>query len=139
MTPWALNEYKRLRNRGWIAREALRAARIRDRYTDLENLGLVKIEAEPEFEIYDDSYIDTWKISPKKKAEEKKKLWQLIEREGCWIYTSYFRRDDESEWVAVDSVGMCIGDLDDCGYDVDLMRAAIEAYENEEADEAKFN
>ena len=139
MTPWELNEYKRLRSQGWRAQQALRAARVRDRFTDLEDVGLVKIEAEPEFEVYDDTYIDTWGLSPEKVKQEKKKLWALIEREGCWIYTSYFRRDDKSEWIAVDSVGMCIGHLKDSGYDVDLMAAAIEALESEESLMSKYN
>ncbi len=130
-------EYDRLRDKGWTAADALRAARIHDRWTDLENAGLVKLDMDPEIDCYDDSYIDTWGLSPGRAAREKREIHERINREGHWIVVVYARATDEDEWSPVDSCGGFIGtDHEDSGYDVDLMRAAIDAHDAMVADEA---
>jgi hypothetical protein len=131
MNGYVKREYNRLRAKNWRASEALRAARVRDRFEDLENEGLVKIESFPEEEPYDDSYIDTWGLSPSRLKKAKEDIARLIERDGCWCYVSFFRPDDESEWVRLDSIGMIEGDIRDTGYDVDLMEAALMAFDAE--------
>ncbi len=131
-------EYRRLRRKYWPASEAWRAAKVTAAFDAAEYEGLVKVEAVPEFDVYDEGEMFDPKvnpdISPKRLAREQKELHERIERDGVWILVSYFRTDPEQEWIEVDSVGGFIGeDFEDSGYDVDLKSAAVEALENEEA------
>lgn len=130
MNPWTRHEYNRLRALGWTASDALRSARIKDRFSDLENDGLVKLELEPECDFYDDSYLESCGLTPDRLAREREDLRNRIERDGHWILVAYYRADDESEWIAADSCGGFIGDdWKDSGYDTDLRSAAIDAIE----------
>lgn len=133
-------EYHRLRRKEWAAQAAWRAAKTNAEWDAAEWEELVKLDVIPEFDVYDDSFIDTWGLSPKKAEAEKKEIHQRIERDGCWIIVSYFRPDRDAEWIAVDSVGGFIGDdYKDSGYDTDLKRAALDALVNEEAYVNKYN
>ena len=134
---WVRHCYNEYRAKGYNAETALHAARIKDRFTDLENEGLVRLHAEPECDVYDDSYIDTWDhLSEEGKKRAKKELWDQIEREGCWIWIGQWRANDEAEWEYADNIGGIIGDAL-CGYEIDLMQSAIEAldaFQQSEAD-----
>jgi hypothetical protein len=128
MNDWTRLEYRRLRNKGWTAQAALRAARIDDAWTDLVNEGVVRIENPYDPEPYDDSYIDTWDdLSPAKRERAKRELHATIERHGVYgIVGEFF---DGEHWVQVDSVwGIFGNDLADNGYDVDIKQATIDAY-----------
>lgn len=128
MNAYIRAEYMRLRHKGWGFREALRAARIQDAWTDLENEGVVRIEHPVDCEPYDDSYIDTWDdLSPKKREEEKKRLWRQIERQGVYGIQGQF--SDGEHWNNVDTMWGIFGDdLTDNGYDLDIKEATIAAY-----------
>lgn len=129
LTPYAKREYKRLRRNNWPAKEALRAARIRDRFTDLEAEDCVRIVCEPECELYDDSYLECQGLTPRQIEHVRKELWERIERTGYWMYASEYR-DECGVWQSVDAIGSFIGDdFKDSGYDIELMKAAIDAYE----------
>jgi hypothetical protein len=115
---------------GESAKGAMRAARIRMRFDALESDDLVRLHLEPECDMYDDSYIDTWGFSEEKVKREKAKIWRRIEREGCWILVGQFRASDEDAWESADSIGGFIGDdWQDSGYDIDIMHATLDAFD----------
>ena len=101
------------------------------RFRELEEVGLVKIEADPEVDFHDDSYVDTWDLPEHEALKEKTAIQDRIELEGLWIYTAYFRLSVEDEWIPTDSMGNIIGSLEDLGYEYDLRKAVVEAYELE--------
>jgi len=131
-----LREYHKERRAGCSASEALRRARTTVRFADLHFRGLVRLHAEPDCDMYDDSYIDTWpRFSKEAVAREKKALWYLIEREGVWTYFGQWRASEDDDFESVDSIGGIIGsDLDDYRYD--LMQSAIDALDAHWAEEA---
>lgn len=135
-----LREFQRLRCKDWKFADAYRTARIYSEFTALENQGLVKLDVEPDLLMYDDSYIDTWTDKSKRQREEEKKaLWERIERMGVWGVVTYFRTDIDREWLLVEAVWGFIGnDWKDSGYDTDLMNAAVQAYKNEPGLAAKY-
>lgn len=118
--------YRLLRGCGWGAQDAVRAAKATTRFFELEAAGKVRISRVPEEEAHDFSYVDTWGLKPRKARREKEEIARAIERDGLWIYQADIKLPDG--WRTVDSLGDCIGDLDH-GYRVDLMRAAVEAWE----------
>ena len=131
MSPWIKQEYERLRRKDWPAKDALRAAKVRDQWDDLENEGKVRIVSEPSPDLYDDSYIDTWTdVSQAKREQARKELWARIERDGVWMYASEFWDEEIQDWKSADAIGDFVGnEFRDSGYDTDLREAAIEAYE----------
>lgn len=125
IAPWH-DEYRRLRNKGYAAHEAWRAAHVLEAFRVAEEADLVKLETECEFDYYDDSYVDTWGLSPARVKRIKTGLAERIEREGHWIVVTYARAHTSDEWSAVDSVGGFIGqDYLDSGYDTDLRQASL--------------
>lgn len=111
---------------GRDAEHALRAARILQRFNELEEQGLVRMVQEPEEESYFGVYgePDTEK--------ERKEIEEIIERLGCWWTASeYF---DGDAWEQASSCGMHTGYVDpldpfeNC-YVIDEMAAAIEKAE----------
>lgn len=138
MSRTIFSEYRRLRQLDWPAAKAWDAAKVNDAFEELDG-DLVMWAIVPEHDVYDDSYIDAWDISPKRKEALKRELAERISREGCWIVVSYFRPSADDEWIAVDSVGGFIGDdMKDSGYDVDLKRAALDALAAEPTLKAKY-
>lgn len=112
-------EYLRLRRRGWRAVDAIRAARIHERWRELEG-DRVKIDLLPEIDAYDYDLVESEK--------DRKAIAARIESEGYWIAVAYIRLHDDDEWEEVESIGGFIGDdFDDSGYDVDLKLTALEA------------
>lgn len=110
------------------ASHAIRSARTALDYGRLEDKGLVRIVAHPEQESHDISYVDTWGLSDEKTEREKKKIWDLIDREGLYFYTAEFRKSPKHIWEQADSIGDVIGDLDPTGYGTDLRASAVEQY-----------
>ena len=104
------------------------------RFAELESQGLVKIEAKPEEEMHDLSYVDTWGLTPEETKKEKAEIRQTIDSDRLWIYCCYYRKDEEADWILVDSLGDCVGDLD-LGYAADLKRNAVEAFDLEGSQE----
>ena len=136
LTKTVLREYWRLRRKDWPASQAMHAARVKEAWDAAEAEGLVQMVAEPDPELHDDSYIDTWGLRPCDVEREKKGLWRTIERDGVWMYASQFRVSKDREWETADSIGDCIGDLDDTGYDVSLKSGALDALDKARQDEA---
>lgn len=130
--------YLRLRALGWRAQGAIQAARTRARFDALKYEGLVKLEEEPDSEPYDLSYVDTWTDEPKKAREAyKREVRKSIDAHGVWGLVAYWRRSEEDEWIQVDSCWGFLGnELEDNGYDDDLRRAAIDAFEDDLAEQA---
>lgn len=127
--------YAKYRAEGLPARAAIRAARVSLRFDKLEAQGLVKLGWEPEFDCYDDSYLDDNDLRPSDRERYRKELHDRINHEGVWIRCSYARPNEEEEWWLGDSIGMMLG-TDDHTYDVDLMATAIEQVEKWFASEA---
>lgn len=121
-----VREYRKQRQY-YHAELALRAARVELAWREAEARGLVRLQAEPEIDCYDDSYIDTWDMSEGRKERAKKEVADRIDRDGHWILLSQFLTDS-GEWETADSVGGFIGeDYKNSGYDVDLKLAALTA------------
>jgi hypothetical protein len=133
------HEYERLRRLGWRANQALAAAKLRDRFAELDG-DLVKLEVEPEIDFYDDSYIDCWThLSERARARERNELRKRINSEGHWILVAYWRPNHDADWEMADSVGGFIGDdYRDSGYDDDLRRDALDALQHHEELEAEL-
>lgn len=120
-----MNEFRRLRAEGHSLQYAYLAAHIREAWEDAEEEGLVRLHAVPD-EVYDDSYVDTWGLSPARAERAKRALWDTIDRDGVWVYFAQVNQD--GTWETVDSIGGVIGDITASGYDVDLKYAALSAY-----------
>lgn len=128
MSPEVRAEYKRFRSLGWPASDALSGAQVAVRFAEVAFRGEVRIREVPEDEPYDVSYIDTWGLSPGRAEREKKRIFDLIERDGVWCYVAEVLQEDGS-WEVVDSIGFCVGDdLTAGGYLVELMRSALNAH-----------
>ena len=137
MNAWIKHEYLRLRAKNWSAKDAIRAARIKDSFEDAENEELVKLELEPEFEPHDVSYIDTWDdVSKGRKERLKKEVSDRIDRDGLWILVGYVKID--GRWESIDSIGDLIGtDWKDSGYDSDIMKSCLDALDDDRETKAK--
>ena len=121
MNPWIKAEYERLRRNNWRAVDALRAARVKDRFEDLQNERLVRFRFEPECDMYEFG-----------EGEEpfREEITERINREGYWIVCTDYLNAETEEWEQAEAIGGFIGDdWQDSGYDVDLRLAAIEAHE----------
>lgn len=131
MNQYVRRYYHAFRAKGYRATDALRAARVKDRFEDLENEGLVRLYSEPEMEMHDLSYVDTWGLSPKRTEREKQRIRDMIDRDGLWIWSAQFRTDEDEDWEYVDdaTVGDVVGDIEGI-YDIDFMELAIEAVES---------
>ncbi len=122
-TRFALNEYRRLRGLGERANVALRSAKIKDEFSYLESLGLVRLIVKPD-EFSDLSYLDQEMF-----ADVRQKELDRAERDGTCGIVSQYRVSDDDDWQEADSVWGFIGDdWKDSGYDSDLMDSAIQAY-----------
>ena len=122
------NTFNDFRKQGFRPVEAIRAARILQKWEPLESEGFVKLEWHPDSDPYDDSFIDTWTDENENTREQyRKALWRDIERDGVWGLVASIRTDtDDSEaWEVVDSIWGLVGQ-DDAGYGPDLMNAAIQ-------------
>lgn len=133
--------YKIERKLGITAGVAIRNARTRARWYELEGIvdtwfglaplfaGRVRLNIIPEEEAYDVSYIDTWTdLSENQRDRIKAETILRCEQEGVWIIRGEYW--DSSLWLIADSCGGFIGqDWKNSGYDTDIMRAAIDAYE----------
>lgn len=128
MNPHVLREYARLRKLDWSAVQAMRSAKIRDVFTNLEAQDLVRFAVEADDEQYDMSFIDAWDERPSVKKRYKKEIAARLDREGHNCLVTYSRASDDEPWEHADSCGGFVGDdWKDSGTDFDLMLAAIEA------------
>jgi len=124
-------EYRRLRAKDWPAHEAMRAARVNAQFTEYEEQGLVRFYAEPDECSFIEEHIGDYSDLPEKlrkkyQAEDR----ELAEREGIWVYLTAIRPNKRTPWKVVDSLGACVGELKDAGYDTDMKEAALEALDN---------
>jgi hypothetical protein len=103
-------EFRRLRNEGWLFKQALRTARDRSRLQGLIDRGLIALAVVPDCEMYDDSYLGTWDMSPRQLEHAKKKLWDRIEREGVWGIVSLWRARKSDPWEEAGSCWSFVGD-----------------------------
>jgi len=107
-------EYARLRALGYVAREALYAARVRVLFDARDD---VRLQAVPDDEEYQHSDNET-------KAEHARTLRRL-NTEGTWGIQAQVQCSC-GNWRTVDGVYGFIGeDWRDSGYDTDLMREAL--------------
>lgn len=136
--------YAKERRAGWLAKEAIRNARTRKEWNDLDGFvaeyndddapddysrGPVRLRIVPD-DYYDDSYLDTWTdIRESERERIRKELWRRIESDGAWgVIGEYWNGD---EWESVDSCSGFVGeDWHNSGYDTDIMHATISAYNN---------
>ena len=128
MNGYVRYEYNRLRRKGWTAFEAYRNARIRDKFTDLENEGRVRLNVVMEQEVFDDSYLDTWGLCPARLNRKRTELRERIDRDGVWCLQAEAQCDKCGRWKVLDSISGFVGDdWKDSGYDSELMQVAIES------------
>lgn len=134
MNPYVLAEYKRLRNQGWLAQYALRAARVNDAWSDAENERLVRIRCEPETDMYE--FPDYEGLRPSERKRYEKEDRETVDREGVWWYVAEYRVTEDSPWEQADSIGMVVGELDDGDYGIELKESALSALDLARQDEA---
>lgn len=129
--------YRRFRASGLVALDAMRSARTAVAWEQAEDEGLVRLHAEPDEEMFDDSYIDTWTdVSEARRERARKELWAKIERDGVWNICAQILIDDE--WTTVGAVCAFVGDdWKGSGYDTDLMREALDALDEMRTEEAE--
>lgn len=129
MNNWIKAEYKRLRKLDWSAHEAIRAARIKDEFEDLEKAGFVKFEvSQDEFMSLDDLFGD---MNPSKK--ERKEIVDRVNRDGLNEIQTFYRLSLNDKWISADGTCGFVGfDFLDSGYDTDAKASAIKAYKEEQ-------
>lgn len=71
-----------LRGKGYPASVAFYMAETFTLWEDLEEKGLVRLRCEPDDLPYDDSYLETWGLSPEQLKRARKELWERLERDG---------------------------------------------------------
>lgn len=123
---------------------ALSEARSLERFEHLESVGLVRFRWVPDFEPFDDSYIDTWEDVPEGKRERiRADLRERIERDGVWglvgeyrllplhhgegpIVTSYPSEEAEPGW---EIGGSCFGFVgtEPNGYESSIAAETVDA------------
>jgi hypothetical protein len=130
-------EYFLLRSKGWKAIHALRDARIKIKFEDLEADGMVRIVAEPD-EAYTwaghggdcynvDLLADTVPGGARTILAWKKAEMERVERDGFTYVKTEVQCPCCGSWEFVDGIGGFVGDdWKDSGYDTDLMATAIE-------------
>jgi type II secretory pathway pseudopilin PulG len=137
--------YRKARQQGWQANQALRRARTVAAWDALKGYvydagdatrdnpypweGSVRIIAEPDQDC-DLSFADAWS------KRDSDALYQRANNDGCWCYTAQFWNGHT--WTTTDSICGCIGNsFDGSGYDADLMQSALDAYTSHVEDEAR--
>jgi len=117
-------EYLRLRQQGWTASLAWRAAKVNVRWRELDD-ELVRVRAVvDECMTLEDLAGDN---ASKKELEE---LQARCERDGVWDYCTEYL-DPVDGWTFADQCGGFVGDdWEDSGYDVDMKQAALDALDN---------
>lgn len=119
-------EYTRLRAKGWRSSQALSAAKTNAAFAALEACGQVRIEHVPDDWPYE--YGDAGD-DPKWRAE----VDHLIDSWGVWGIVTYYRDAAGDEHIADSCFGFIGNDLEDNGYDVDLKRAALDLFHEDQA------
>lgn len=134
--------YADFRNAGMAPRQALRTARICQRFADLESQGLVTLASEDEQENYFDVYgkPDAYEGKNGKRVSADQALKEMeatLERWGCVVIYTEFRLSEDDEFEHADSIGRCVyaNPLDprENWYVPDLMSAALDAYDKARA------
>lgn len=130
-----VDEYYRLRDMGWGATAAWRAAQINTRFEERENAGIMRLLTAEESEGYDASYVDTWTdLSTFRREKWKASILDRVNREGVYCITSYVWDSPTVSYLPVDSCGGFIGDdWKDSGYDTDIKLSALEEYDRRHA------
>lgn len=139
MNKYTAAEYRKLRCKGWRVKDALRAARIKDEWSDAESEGFVKLDIVADDcvsldnilgDCYDPKVITG--VSPKRLAEQRKAEVERIERDGVWGIVGQFKVSACSKcgagerWETVASAWGFVGDdWKDSGYDFDVMASVL--------------
>lgn len=133
MNPELKKKYLEFRQKGWMAQEALSAARTMLKVQPFLDRGLVRLRLEPE----EDNY---WDVYGKEGETEKniRYINDLIERNGLWWACTEARLTKRHPWEHGGSVGMLIGTADLDIYEPSLWQEALDVLDGlfqEEADE----
>ena len=127
MDPKVVSEYMRLRAKGWLAVQALRDAKIKVAFKAAEAEGLVRLDSEPD-DLNPFDTVDFSDLSERERKAAEKSLQNDIQRWGVWVLVGYWRTLRDAKWESADSCGGFLGnDLDDNGYDVDIMLTTLDA------------
>ncbi len=116
--------YWKARSEGTRASTALWEARTMAQWEVLESAGLVRLRFVPDDEAYDDSYLETWGLSAHRLECERKKLWELIERDGVWSLLGQYRLIG-GDWETGDAVCGFVG-TDRNGAEPDIASVTID-------------
>ena len=126
-----VNTYKQFRQHapfmlaGRNAELALSAAKTLITFRELEDQGLVRIEALPEEESYFSAFGEP------DSEKERQRLIEILERDGYWYVVTEFFSPESEDWESADSIGMCAGYSDPTSpfencYVIDMMQSAID-------------
>lgn len=73
----------------------------------------------PDTEPYDDSYLETWDdLSPEELETERRRLYDLIDREGVWVRVAEVQCPCCGVWSTMSSIGGLVGRFDDSDEDL---------------------
>lgn len=96
----------------WARRTAAAAAL----WERLEDAGLVELRAEPEdYWTWDDLEEDTFDVETHESTvpggaraieAQRRRYREMVERDGVWRFSSWFRTSPDGKWTCADSVGM---------------------------------
>ena len=120
--------YRRERQLGFTAQQALRHARIRRTWALLEDQYL-RLRVEPDDSpdlsfLEQDCYQDT-----REGRALAKQMRETAQRDGVWGIVGEYRLSKEDCWHVADSVWGFVGDdWKDSGYDTDVMATTIAAF-----------
>lgn len=122
MTPEekTIRVYRSLRSRGYRASEAIRNARVQVEFDACS----ARLTWEPDGTLFDDSYLDTWGLSPANLTQARARLRSQIEDLGVWSLVVEVPCCTCGAWRIVDSVSGLVGQ-DGGGYEFDLMASAL--------------
>lgn len=95
------NYYLKFREVGQRAQQALRNAKILEKFRELEYLGFVRVRLEPEHE----SYFDIFGKPDTK--EQEKYIRDFIEQYGLWYMVGEYS-NNQGQWEQTDSIGMLL-------------------------------
>ena len=115
--------YNTFREEGFRASTALDYALIEDKWEDLGNEGLVRLQIEP-----DESPDMSWVADlPKHDGDA---IWRMVERDGTWGIIGEYKCPCCGEWTQADSCWGFIGeDWLHSGYDMDIKAETIKKVE----------
>ncbi len=130
-------EYFDYLNKGYSMADALRAARVFNKFCELEQGDKVRFQVDEYEGEYDFSYLDTWgEMTEGMKKVVKRRIANKIKKHGLSRISAHVRTGEE--WREVGAMSGFVGDeWKHSGFDINLMQAALYEVEKESIEALK--